>query len=142
MILECETGYLFGTPTVEGCYDFTVRVDDSTGLLDTMAFSVEVGAPLSITSLTLPQAYDGVVYSAYVQTDGECGQDPAGFALTGGALPPRLSLGTSTGLISGTPTAQGTYGFTVTATGCNGCTTSQAYAGFTVDPPPAPPPCR
>ena len=42
------------------------------------------------------------------------------------ALPTGLSL-SSGGAISGTPTATGTFGFTVTATDANLCTGSQAF---------------
>lgn len=47
------------------------------------------------------------------------GTPPYAFALLGGALPPGLSLGASTGIVSGTPTgatAGNTYMFTVLVT--------------------------
>ena len=47
--------------------------------------------------------------------------------MTAGSLPTGLSFNTVTGLISGTPTAVGTYTFTVTATDANDCTGLQAY---------------
>jgi hypothetical protein len=68
------------------------------------------------------------------------------FALTGGSLPPGISLSAS-GVLSGTPAAPGTYPFTLTATSSNGtCSVSQTYSltvtapcfTFTVDPSPLP----
>ena len=44
------------------------------------------------------------------------GTAPYSFSVTRGTLPPGLSLDPGTGLISGTPTTQGSYTFTVTAT--------------------------
>jgi hypothetical protein len=44
-----------------------------------------------------------------------------------GTLPAGLSL-SSAGVLAGTPTAAGTYTFTVTATDSNGCTATQAYS--------------
>jgi hypothetical protein len=43
-----------------------------------------------------------------------------------GTVPPGLNL-TGSGVLSGTPTATGTYAFVVNATDLNGCTGSQAY---------------
>lgn len=50
-----------------------------------------------------------------------------GFAVTAGALPPGMILAAS-GTISGTPTATGTFNFTVTVSDASGCSGSQAYS--------------
>lgn len=50
---------------------------------------------------------------------------PWTFTVTSGAMPPGLSLNASTGVISGTPTLQGAYNFTIR---CNGVTTSVTSA--------------
>lgn len=66
----------------------------------------------------------GVVYSgAQIFVTG--GTGPFTYSITGGALPPGLTLNTSTGAIAGTPTTPGVYSFTVqvqdstTTTGSN-----------------------
>jgi hypothetical protein len=72
------------------------------------------------------------------------GSDPDGDTLTYGAagLPPGLQLNASTGLISGTPTAAGTY--TVTASVNDGALSDQQVFTWTIQapPPPPPPPAR
>jgi hypothetical protein len=49
------------------------------------------------------------------------------YAVTAGSVPAGLTLNTSTGTLSGTPTTANTSNFTVTATDSAGCTASRAY---------------
>jgi hypothetical protein len=51
------------------------------------------------------------------------------FAVTAGVLPAGLSLNSTTGVISGTPTKGGQYSFTITATGLSDCKGSRSYSG-------------
>ena len=68
----------------------------------------------------LPQGTVGIAYSQTITASG--GTGPYTFSITAGSLPTGLSPITGGGLISGTPTAAGTFTFTVTATDANGCT--------------------
>ena len=61
------------------------------------------------------------------------GAAPYSFSISAGALPNGLNLST-TGVISGTPTAGGNFTFTVKATDNNGCTGTQAYTVSVVCP--------
>ena len=68
------------------------------------------------TSLTPGSLANGNVNTFYTVTFSQTGGvAPVTFAVTGGALPPGLTL-SSAGVLSGTPTATGTYNFTITAT--------------------------
>ncbi|GAA4503224.1 hypothetical protein GCM10023172_27720 [Hymenobacter ginsengisoli] len=73
-----------------------------------------VVAPTSAGSPTvLPSCTPGTAYSQTFSASG--GSGPYAYAITAGALPAGLTL-SSGGVLSGTPTASGTFTFTVTAT--------------------------
>nr|WP_281720725.1 DUF4082 domain-containing protein [Nitrosomonas nitrosa] len=74
--------------------------------------------PLTITTTSLPDGKPNVVYTTTLAANGEV--TPYTWSLAGGALPTGLSLAGSTGVISGTPTATGTFTFTVQVTAANG----------------------
>ena len=67
----------------------------------------------------------GVAYSTTLSQTGALGSP--NFAIMGGSLPPGLSL-SSSGTISGTPTATGTFVFTARVNDASGCSASQIYS--------------
>jgi hypothetical protein len=72
--------------------------------------TVTIVPSLTITTFSLPSAFEGYAYSATLQSNG--GTPPFAWNVTGGTLPPGLTLD-SAGVISGTPTATGDSSFTV-----------------------------
>ena len=80
----------------------------------TLPDSIEGSQPPKITTTSLP---DGTVGTSYSQPLAATGDATITWSLASGStLPAGLTLDTSTGVISGTPTAADTYNFTVTAT--------------------------
>ena len=68
---------------------------------------------LTVTTTALPNGTVGAVYSQQVLSAG--GTAPVTWSISAGALPSGLNLDTNTGTIAGTPTAAGTFPFTVRA---------------------------
>lgn len=123
---------LSGTPTTQGSYTFGIRVtDSSTGTgsyAEVKSVTLQVIPPptILVNPFTVPGATVGAGYSQTLSGSG--GTAPYTFAITAGSLPAGLSLNTSTGALAGTPTAAGTFNFTVTATDANTFTGSRAYS--------------
>ncbi|MEE9694753.1 putative Ig domain-containing protein [Aeromonas hydrophila] len=117
------------TPTAgySGSDSFTYTATNASGTSSPATVTITVSAPtLAITPTTLPDGTQGTAYSQTVTATG--GSTPYTYAITAGSLPAGLSLNTSSGVISGTPSASGTGNFTVTATDANSATGSQAYS--------------
>ncbi|KQZ57518.1 hypothetical protein ASD53_07745 [Lysobacter sp. Root559] len=114
--LNTTTGALTGTPTAAGTFNFTVRATDANSFSGTRAYTLVVAPPVIVVApTTLPNGTVAAAYSQTVSASG--GISPYTFAITAGALPAGVTLNASTGAVSGTPTAGGTFNFTVTATG-------------------------
>ncbi len=89
-----------------------------------------VGATVALAQTNLPNARVGVAYSYQVTTTPASGPGSI-YGATG--LPTGISINTSTGLVSGTPTTAGTYNGTISVTE-NGLTDNFAVV-LVVDPP-------
>jgi uncharacterized repeat protein (TIGR01451 family) len=108
-----NAGQISGTPMAAGTFTFTVQATDSASITGSRSYTLTVNPP-SISLGSLPNATAGTAYSQTITPTG--GTSPFTFAITSGALPDGLSLNTSSGLVSGTPTAPGIFSFIVKAT--------------------------
>jgi hypothetical protein len=127
LTLDIETGIISGTPTTTGTSSFTIQVTDSNGLTASQAGSITIETSFSITTTSLP---DGTVNNSYSQTLAASGGSGTytTWTVNSGSLPAGLSLASSTGIISGTPTASGASSFTIQVTDSNGATATQALS--------------
>ena len=120
-------GLLSGTPTEFGNFSFTVRATDANNCFGETAYTLVINPPcgaINITPATLPNGFVGTAYNATLDATG--GTASYNFTVSAGTLPAGLTLSTA-GALSGTPTATGTFTFTVKATDANNCMGTQAY---------------
>ena len=138
--LNASTGAITGTPLATGTFTFTVVASNIVGNSTPVTLSIEAGFALAIvTNSPLPNGTVNAVYTSLTfQVDGVDGSFPvtwAWAAQAGSSLPPGLSFNATTGVLSGTPSAIGTYNVNVTVT--NGSTNSTSPFSITVGAPPA-----
>lgn len=112
LTLDSDTGVISGVPTaVGGDYSvyiyFTETASEQTIL---KSFLLTILAP-QVTTTELPDGTTGTAYSQQLEKTGLDGT----WSLTKGTLPKGITL-SADGLLSGTPTAVGDYGITVTFT--------------------------
>ncbi|RZK61199.1 MAG: hypothetical protein EOO59_05650, partial [Hymenobacter sp.] len=124
-----SSGTLSGTPTQSGSFTFTVTATDNSAApgpySGSRSYTLTISSPtIIVTPATLPNGTQGVAYSLTFTTSG--GTAPYSYAITAGALPAGLTLA-SNGTLSGTPTANGSFTFTVMATDAFNSTGSRTY---------------
>jgi len=113
--LSPANGTMTGTPTLAGTFTFSIQVKDNSGVAASAAFSIDItAAPLAISTTSLPAGTDGQGYSAQLNATG--GTAPYTWSVASGGLPVGLTL-SSSGAISGVPSAAGTSTFTVKTDG-------------------------
>src|ERR1019366_7955268 len=129
-----SAGILRGPTTRQGTYTIAVQAVDANGASATASLSLNVKAPLplAVPAATLAPGTVSIRYSQALNATG--GGPPYSWTLSAGTLPAGLSL-SPTGVLSGTPTASGTFTFPATATdSIGGSATGQI--SVTIAPPP------
>jgi hypothetical protein len=119
------SGQISGAASSTGTFQFTAQVTDANSNRAEKAFTLSVAGTLSITSTSLPASATQSPYSQTLTANG--GTAPYAWSVTSGALPDGLTLETPTGVLAGTPTAAGTFNFTVTVTDANGVSVQRQF---------------
>jgi hypothetical protein len=109
-------GTISGTPSVAGNFSFTIQVQDSSSSPESASKNLSIAIasaaanPVQITTTSLPNGPVNSSYSFMMVASG--GTTPYRWSITSGSLPAGLTMSAS-GQISGTPSAAGTFSFTI-----------------------------
>ena len=114
MVLRPHVFNLSGTPTTAGTFDLTVQANDAAGLTARRAITITI-APAALGIITSRQLPDVGLSGGYLQVlTATGGVAPYTWSATG--LPTGLALNASTGIISGTAAAAGSFAIAISVT--------------------------
>ncbi|MBI1955620.1 MAG: putative Ig domain-containing protein, partial [Acidobacteria bacterium] len=116
--IDTTTGVISGTPTAAGTFSIALSATNSGGT-GTATLSLTISQPVPvITSSLSASGTQGTAFSYTITAT----NSPTSFSASG--LPAGLSVNTTTGLISGTPTATGAFSIALSATNSGGTGTA------------------
>ncbi|HMG82396.1 MAG TPA: putative Ig domain-containing protein, partial [Ferruginibacter sp.] len=112
--INTATGVISGTPTASGTFAITVKATNAGGT-GTQSLTITINPTIPvITSLLTADGTIGTVFTYSITAT----NTPTSYGST--TLPAGLTINTATGLISGTPTASGTFTDTIKASNSSG----------------------
>ena len=119
-----STATISGTPTSSGTYNFNVQASYTSGSTFTANQALSIVVTLSATlALPNPSPVSGILGQALsMQFSATGGTQPYNYRLQSGTIPVGLSLNSTSGTLSGTPTQIGTSTFVVQVTDANNLT--------------------
>jgi Putative Ig domain/Ricin-type beta-trefoil lectin domain-like len=138
--ISSTTGLISGTPTTAGTSSVTVTATDTTGASGSTTFtwtiSAKTGNTVTVTNPGTQTTVAGTAVSLQIKaSDSVTGQT---LTYTASGLPAGLSINSTSGLISGTPTTAGSNSVTVTATDTTGASGSASFTWTITSAPPPP----
>ncbi len=137
--LNTSTGVLSGTPLAAGTISSQLTATNAAGTSAPVTLSITVSARASapvVTASTITGTVGAALSGVVTATN-----NPTSYSLSG--QPPGISINSTTGAITGVPTASGTYSASAVATNAAGSGTGTitfAISPATPPPPPPPPP--
>ncbi len=122
LALNAATGAITGTPQQSGNFNFTISAALGS-CAGQRSYTVTVGCP----AITLPALGNATIAASYTGSVAASPSGPYSYSVISGSLPGGLTLNTATGAITGTPTASGSFTFTIKAQTPSGCSATQNY---------------
>ena len=126
-------GLLSGSPTTYGTFSIIVTATDSDGGTGSQQYTLTVNPAIIVSPTSSTGLAIGTLGNFYSQTISATGGAGGSYTFTEVGSLDGLSLNASSGTLTGTLTAVGSYTFTVTATDSDGGTGTQQYT-LTVHP--------
>ena len=127
LAISPTTGAITGTPTTAGSYSVTVTATDSAGFAGSTTFAWTVTNTVTVASPGSQSSLSGAAISSLATnaSDSSSTASITHYGATG--LPAGLSINSTTGAITGTPTTAGSHPATVTATDSAGFSGSVTF---------------
>lgn len=123
------SGAVTGTPSSTGTFNFSVSATytgGATGASQAFSITVGLGPPVISSGATAPASAVGVAFAGYNIT---ASNPPiTSYALQSGSLPPGITLNTSSGAITGTPSSAAASPYVANVTATNATATSAPKA--------------
>jgi len=119
-----SSGSISGTPSVTGSYPVVLKALDSYNFTGSASYNIYICPAMSIQPAVLATPTSSIG-NPYTQTFTTIGTAPVTFITSSGTLPTGLTL--SSGVLSGTPTTEGIYTYTISATDAGGCNATRSY---------------
>ncbi|MGH7744019.1 MAG: Ig domain-containing protein [Candidatus Dormibacteria bacterium] len=136
--IDTSTDSLTGNCSTAGTYNYTLQITDSIGVTSTLAQTIVVYPNNPNYEFYRPSAFppggngQGIIVNVpYTNTVdlsyGSIHSPPYTYTLVSGTLPPGLSLNTTNGTVSGTPTTLGAYTVVISLTNAIPLTTNTSW---------------
>lgn len=117
MSIDTETGFISGTPTIEGVYDVELTATNANGPSLPFDLTIVIGdVPQISSALTVSGTEDDPITEYQLSAS----NSPTSFSVATESLPEGLSYSTSTKKITGTPTEIGAFNVEVYASNAVG----------------------